>query len=94
MYHQIALKNHNIPNNSKQEAIKRATPSIIDTHFLARIITYFDCIQNQSHTFSQIIKYYKETAYSEANKILKEKFNINFQPITNLESLFLDHSFQ
>ena len=94
LYHRIALENHNIPNNSKQEAIKRATLSIIDTHFLARIITYFDCIQNQSHTFSQIIKYYKETAYSEADKILKEKFNINFQPITNLESLFLDHSFQ
>lgn len=94
LYHQTALENHNIPINSKQEAINRATPSIVDTHFLARIITYFDCIQNKSHTFSQIIKYYNDTAYPEAEKILKEKFNINFQPITNLESLFLDHSFQ
>ena len=94
LYHQTALQNHNIPNNSKQEAINRVTNLVVDTHFLARIITYFDCIKNQTQTFSQTIKYYKEMAYPEADRIIKEKFNINFKPISDLESLFLDHSFQ
>ena len=93
LYHKTALENHNIPNTSKQEAMDKATHTVIDTHFLARVITYFDCIKNQTYSFSQIAKYYKETAYVEAENFIKQKFNLNFQPITNLESLFLDHSF-
>ena len=70
-----------------------ATYTVIDTHFLARIIIYFNCIKDQTHTFLQIAKYYKKTAYVKAENFIKQKFNLNFQPITNLESLFLDHSF-
>src|SRR5205823_9874016 len=45
IYHQTAAENHNIANLSKEDAIEYITAKMIDTHLLARIITYFDIIK-------------------------------------------------
>jgi hypothetical protein len=93
LYHQFAAQNHNIDNFSKEKAIDFITNNIVDTHFLARIITYFDLIKNQNTTYSQIVKFFKETAYPEAEKILSDKFKINFSsPIDIDDSFFLKES--
>ena len=75
----------------KQQAINFLTPKLIDTDFLARVITYFDCIHGESPTYSTITKFYKEKALPEAETILHEKFNIKFEiPTSIAESLFLE----
>lgn len=88
-YQQIAAQNHNIDNLIKSTAIDKITNELIDTDFLARVITYFDLIKDKQPSFSQIAKFYKEQAYPEAEQFLLTKFNINFQ-ISSLieESLF------
>ena len=45
---------------------------------LARVITYFDIIQNQTISYSDIVKYFKDKAYPSAENMIKEKFQINF----------------
>ena len=69
---------------------------MIDTHFLARIITYFDMIKEEQSTLQQIIKHYKEKALPEAENFLFNKFNINFTEPSLLEDFlfFLEDSFQ
>jgi hypothetical protein len=75
---------------NKQQAIDFLTSKLIDTDFLARVITYFDCFHGNSPTYTEISKFYKEKALPEAEAILREKFNVNFEiPVTIEESLFL-----
>ena len=89
-YQQVAAQNHDINNLTKDLAIDKITNEIIDTDFLARIITYFDLIKDKQPSFSQIVNFYKTNAYPEAEKLLITKFNINFQiPSLIEESLFL-----
>jgi hypothetical protein len=79
----------------KQQAINFLTPKLIDTDFLARVITYFDCTRNESPNYSAITKFYKEKALPEAETILHEKFNIKFEiPTSITESLFLEQEEQ
>jgi hypothetical protein len=89
LYYQAAAYNHNIQYLTKQEALNNLTPSIVDTLFLARIITYFDIIKTRSPTYSQITKHFKEQALPEAEKFLFEKFQFQFKPVTFTEALFL-----
>jgi hypothetical protein len=95
-YHQIAAQNHNIADFSKEKAMEAITNKPIDTHFLARIITYYDLVKDQTPTYPQITKFYKESSYPEAETYLAQKFNINFtEPILIEDSLFfLESSFQ
>ena len=89
-YQQIAAQNLNIDNLTKNNAISYITEKLINTDYLARVITYFDLVKNQKPSFSQIVKFYKDQAYPEAKKLLSEKFNINFQIPESIEdSLFL-----
>ena len=69
---------------------------IIDTHFLARIITYFNMIKEEQSTLQQIIKYYKEKALPEAEDFLFNKFKVTFTEPSLLEDslFFLEDSFQ
>ena len=69
---------------------------MIDTHFLARIITYFDMIKEEQSTLQQIIKHYKEEALPKAENFLFNKFNITFTEPSLLEDslFFLEDSFQ
>ena len=93
LYHQLAAQNHNIYDFSKEKAIDFITNNIVDTNFLARIITYFDLIKNQNVNYSQIVNFYKETAYPEAEKILSNKFKLNFASPTDIDdSFFLKES--
>ena len=68
---------------------------MIDTHFLAQIIIYFDMIKKEQSTLQQIIKYYKEKALPEAKNFLFNKFNITFTEPSLLENsfFFLEDSF-
>ena len=68
LYQQIAAQNHNIDNLIKSTAIDKITNELIDTDFLARVITYFDLIKDKQPSFSQIAKFYKEQAYPEAEQ--------------------------
>jgi hypothetical protein len=95
LYHDIAIQNHGLAGLSVKEAIDKITSKLIDTHFLARIITYYDLIKNKTPTFNEVIKFYKEEAFPNAEKFLLTKFKIKFQELLNLEdSLFLNSPFQ
>ena len=90
IYQNTAAENHNIHKMDKQQAIDSLTSTLIDTDFLARVITYYDCTRGKEPTFSEITKFYKETAIPEAEKILYDKFKIKYEiPISIEESLFL-----
>jgi len=90
IYQNTAADNHNISKMCKQEAIDFLTTKLIDTDFLARVITYFDCTSEKEPNYSEIIKFYKEKALPEAEKILCDKFNIKFEIPTSIEeALFL-----
>ena len=95
-YHHTAAENHNIHNLTREKAIEYITAKMIDTHFLARIITYFDMIKEEQSTLQQIIKYYKETALPEAEHYLFNKFSVTFTEPSLLEDslFFLEDSFQ
>ena len=93
LYYQTAAENHNIQSLSKEEAINLLTKNIIDTKFLAQIITYFDVVKNQKSSYLQIVKYFNDTAYPAAEKFLAKKFNLDFQPVSILDSLFLQSLF-
>jgi hypothetical protein len=74
----------------KQQAIDFLTTKLIDTDFLAWVITYFDCTRGNSPNYSEIVKFYKEKALPEAETIIFNKFNIKFEIPTSIEeSLFL-----
>ena len=53
-------------------------------------------IKEEQSTLQQIIKYYRETAFSEAENYLFNKFNITFTEPSLLEDslFFLEDSFQ
>ena len=89
-YHNHAIQNHKINLLNKEQAIQLLTEQLIDTHFLARIITYYDTILNKTLTYKTITEFYKTTALAEAEKFLKEKFNINFKLVKIVDSLFLE----
>ena len=95
-YHHTAAENHNLHNFTKEKAIEYITSKMIDTHFLARIITYFDMIKEEQSTLQQIIKHYKEEALPKAENFLFNKFNITFTEPSLLEDslFFLEDSFQ
>ena len=60
---------------------------------LARVITYYDIIENRTASYPEIVKYFKEKAYPLANTLINEKFKIDFQEPASLEdSLFLNNS--
>ena len=75
---------------NKQQAIDSLTSTLIDTDFLACVITYFDCTRGKSPTFAEISKFFKETAIPEAEQILYDKFKIIYRTLISIEeSLFL-----
>jgi hypothetical protein len=77
-YHQTVAQNILINRMTKDKAIEHITTKLIDMHFLARVIIYFDIILNKTPTYCQITEYYKNNAYPEAEKILTSKFNLTF----------------
>jgi hypothetical protein len=96
LYHQAALNNSQLDNLTKDQIINKLLTKVVDTFMLARIITYFDIIQNQTTSYPNIIKYFNDNAYPSAHTLINEKFKINFEdPISLEDSLFLPNpSFQ
>jgi hypothetical protein len=93
LYHTTAAENHNILNFDKQKAMEAITTTLIDTYYLARVITYYDFILNKTPSYPQVIKFFKEQAYPEAETYLNNKFKIVFTEPTLIEdSLFFQES--
>ena len=74
LYHKAALKNSEIEDLTKQQAIDKLLTKVIDTFMLARVITYFDIIENRTASYPEIVKYFKDEAYPSANILINEKF--------------------
>ena len=89
-YHNHAAQNHKINLLDKKEAIELLIEELINMHFLACIIIYYNTIFNNTLIYKTITEFYKTTAVPEAEKILKEKFNINFKLVKIVNSLFLE----
>ena len=70
------MQNYKINLLNKEEGIKFLTEQLIDIHFLARIITYYDIILNNTPTYKIITEFYKTTAIPEAEKILKKNLTL------------------
>src|SRR6185437_6401336 len=76
-YLTAATKNNEIIHLNKDQAIQKLTSTPINTYYLARAITYYFIIKQEKFTYSQILQYYKLNAFPEAEKIIKDKFQIN-----------------
>jgi len=75
---------------NKQQAIESLTTTLIDTDYLAHVITYYDCTQGKEPSCTEIFKFYKETALPEAEKIPYDKFKVHYKTPTLIEEfLFL-----
>jgi hypothetical protein len=94
-FNQIAAQNHNIDNFSREQAIDYLTSKPIPTDFLARVLTYYDLIKNQTPTFIQIRQHFNNKTFLEAESFLKQKFNISFQTNISInDNLFFSLSSQ
>ena len=71
------------------EAKEKLTLQPIDTHYLAKVITYYSINQKSTITITEILKQYKTTFYPEAEKYLNKKFNIKFNNLIQLEETLL-----
>ena len=72
-------KNDEISNLNEHQAINKITTKLVNTHFLARVITYFHILKQPMISMPEILETYKTTIYPQAQKILQEKFKIKFQ---------------
>ncbi|CAG8854120.1 12404_t:CDS:1, partial [Gigaspora margarita] len=77
-YLTAAAKNDEIIQLSEQQAIQKLISTPINTYYLACAITYYYIIKQEKFIYSQILQYYKSTALPKAEKIIKNKFQINF----------------
>ena len=74
-----AAENDEISNINEHQAIDKITAKPVNTHFLARVITYFHILKQPTISIPEILETYKTTIYPQAQKILQEKFKIKFQ---------------
>jgi hypothetical protein len=88
-YLQAAAANDNISNLKLDEAIQLITTDPVNTHFLARVLTYYHIKENEKITLSNIRQIYNNIFYPQADKILATKFNINFTSPTSINILTL-----
>ena len=92
-YQKTAAQNLGLEHLTKDSAMRKIMQNLIPTDFLARIITYYDLFLGKQPSYAQTAKYYKETAYPEAELLLTAKFNLNFLVPNEIEdSLFLKES--
>jgi hypothetical protein len=95
IYQQAAATNDGILDLEQNQAIDKIAQTPVDTHFLARVITHYQIQQNLKITIPKILELYKTRIFPQAEKILTEKFRINFEnPIQLQDSLFFDNSTQ
>ena len=76
---QVAAENDSISDLSEYEAIKKVTEKPINTHFLARILTYYNISHQNLISIPEILAKYKSTFYPQAQQIIHEKFKISFK---------------
>jgi hypothetical protein len=80
-----AAENDEINNLNEHQAINKITTKPVNTHFLARVITYFYILKQPMISIPEILEAYKTTIYPQAQKILQEKFKIKFQSFKKLK---------
>lgn len=55
-----SIKNLQLENLIKQQILDKLLIKVVDIFILAHIIIYFNIIQNQATSYSNIIKYFKD----------------------------------
>jgi hypothetical protein len=88
-YLQAAAENDGIKNCSQYQAIQKITSNLVDTHFLARVLTYFFILENNQILFSQIRHEYNTKLFPQAEEILFGKFQINFSSLELIQDTTL-----
>jgi hypothetical protein len=79
-YLKAAAINDQIDNLHFQQAIDKIASKPVDTHYLARVITYFFILKSLDKlSISYIRKAYKECFYPKAKKTLLSKFKVQFK---------------
>ncbi|CAG8841105.1 15480_t:CDS:1, partial [Gigaspora margarita] len=78
VYLTAATKNDEIIQLSEQQTIQKLTSTPINTYHLAHAITYYYIMKQKKFTYYQILQYYKSNTLPKAEKIIKNKFQINF----------------
>src|SRR6185295_3082596 len=79
-YLKAAAINNQIDNLHLHQAIDKIASKPINTHYLARVITYFYIFKSLDKlSISYIRKAYKERFYLEAEKTLLSKFKVEFK---------------
>src|ERR1043165_1897082 len=79
-YLKAAAINDQINNLHLHQTINKIASKPIDTHYLARVITYFYILKSLDKlSISYIRKAYKERFYPEAEKTLLSKFKVEFK---------------
>ena len=77
-----AAINERISTLNYHQAIQKITSKPTNTHHLARILTYFHLLHQPKLSITQIFAEYRDKFYPQAEKIIFEKFNIQFNTTT------------
>jgi len=77
-----AAVNEGISTLNHHQAIQKITSKPTNTHHLARILTYFHLLHQPKLSITQISAEYRDKFYPQAEKIIFEKFNVQFNTTT------------
>src|SRR5207237_193235 len=77
-----AAINEGIQNLSCHQAIQKTISKPTNTHHLARILTYFHVSRQPKLSIKEISTEYKNKFYPQAEKIIFEKFKVQFNTTT------------
>jgi hypothetical protein len=86
-YNKAAAINDQIDNLSLHSTIEKITAKPIDTDFLARVMTYFHILKEDKPSIASIQDAYNKKFYPEAQKILFDKFKVQFKK-PSIKSIF------
>ena len=84
-----ASRNDSISELSQHDAIIKVTQNPIDTHYLARILTFYYISHQNPISLPQIHSKYKTTFYPQAQQIIYDKFKINFKQPKSIQQFLL-----
>jgi hypothetical protein len=85
---EAAALNDEITNLSLDQATRKIITKSTDIHFLARIISYFDIIQQPKISVLEIRKNYKISYYPQAEKLFILKYNFQTPPAIKEDIFF------
>ena len=86
-----AAINEGISTLNHHQAIQKITSKPTNTHHLARILIYFYLLYQPKLSIIQISAEYRDKFYPQAEKIIFEKFNIQFNTILLMMTFYSIH---